>query len=95
LSPSEQKCRPGDSGAAEKVFGGVGDEQGEAGCPGTPEGVGKIDWSHSSPQVIGPCAEGQEKMSLGKEKPRESAKGSVPLLGRYMHPDGRDKNQGE
>ena len=30
LSPPEQKGRPGDSGSAEAVFGGVGDEQGEA-----------------------------------------------------------------
>ena len=29
LSPPEQKGRPGDSGSAEAVFGGIGDEQGE------------------------------------------------------------------
>ena len=95
LRPPEQKGRPGDSGAAETVFGGVGDQQGEAGFPSTPEGVGQIDRSHAPFPVIGTCAKCQEKMSLGEEEIGESAKGPVPLFGRKMHPDGRDKNQGK
>jgi hypothetical protein len=34
-------------------------------------------------------------MSLGEEKTGKSAKCPVPLVGRKMHPDGRDKDQGK